>query len=306
MFNKFNVSDIPKLLKVIAVYFLLNGLLLVFKPELAFINVQNEFMFAERILGVSYIILSVMFWINTDYYEENWQLYMYVLLLKLFSIVFLFVNIFTYQFSSMFFILNLVFDCLSFVTLLSVLVIIYESVFLYEESEFNPIEILKMARTNNGEKVLELSFQGPVLLVFVRHFGCTFCRETVSDISKMESEISAKGIMPIFVHMSDPSFGNEFFGQYFKNPISHISDPNKTIYKAFGLKRGTLSQLFGFQTFYRGFIAGSLYKFGIGKLEGDGLQLGGTFLIKDGKILISKPTQYAAERFSLDRFLETV
>ncbi|MDV7393380.1 hypothetical protein RZS08_18550, partial [Arthrospira platensis SPKY1] len=67
-----------------------------------------------------------------------------------------------------------------------------------------PIEdLLQEMITNTGNSVLDLSKQKPVLLVFLRHFGCTFCREALEDISQKRASIEANGTQIVFVHMSN-------------------------------------------------------------------------------------------------------
>ncbi|MFN8816592.1 MAG: hypothetical protein ACK5ZV_07645, partial [bacterium] len=41
---------------------------------------------------------------------------------------------------------------------------------------------LRGAMTSGGQSVAELSMRSPVLMVFLRHFGCTFCREALADV----------------------------------------------------------------------------------------------------------------------------
>ena len=49
------------------------------------------------------------------------------------------------------------------------------------------VELMAMrARTQQGSTLLELSKQAPVLLVFLRHTGCTFCREALADLAADE------------------------------------------------------------------------------------------------------------------------
>ena len=42
----------------------------------------------------------------------------------------------------------------------------------------NVEHILGHMRSQEGQTVEELSGAGPLLLVFLRHFGCSFCRQT--------------------------------------------------------------------------------------------------------------------------------
>ena len=53
-------------------------------------------------------------------------------------------------------------------------------------------EILELMITNEGSNVFEISKNKNVMLVFLRHFGCQFCRETIHEISRLRPEIEIK------------------------------------------------------------------------------------------------------------------
>ncbi len=57
-------------------------------------------------------------------------------------------------------------------------------------------------RDQQGRTVEELSNDQPVLLIFLRHFGCTFCREALADLRVQRSRIEAAGVRIAVVHMS--------------------------------------------------------------------------------------------------------
>ena len=42
---------------------------------------------------------------------------------------------------------------------------------------------LEQYRTESGKTLLELLDESPLLLVFLRHFGCSFCRQTLEYVS---------------------------------------------------------------------------------------------------------------------------
>ena len=148
-----------------------------------------------------------------------------------------------------------------------------------------PIEdLLQEMTTNTGNTVLDLSKQKPVLLVFLRHFGCTFCREALEDISQKRASIEANGTQIVFVHMSNEEIADEYFTKYGLDNAVYIGDPTCEYYAAFGLSKGTFSQLFGLQTWLRGFNAGVVKGHGIGPQLGDGFQMPGIFVISDGRI----------------------
>ncbi len=138
--------------------------------------------------------------------------------------------------------------------------------------------------TSKGNILKSISHERPIVLVFLRHFGCTFCRESVAEIAKKQKSIEEKGFKIVFVHMSDLLTAEEFFKKYKIKNAEHISDPEQKYYKQFGLGKGTVQQLFGFKTWYRGFQAGVMDGHGIGWLMGDGLQMPGVFIILDGQI----------------------
>lgn len=150
--------------------------------------------------------------------------------------------------------------------------------------------------TNTGENLLDLSKDQLTLLVFLRHFGCTFCREALADLSENRLRIEALGAKIVFVHMSDNETADRYFERYQLSGAVHISDPDCTYYSAFGLTKGNFNQLFGLQTWVRGFQAGLVEGHGIGKQLGDGFQMPGIFVIQDGEIRQRFIHKLASER----------
>lgn len=145
-------------------------------------------------------------------------------------------------------------------------------------------DLLNEMITNRGEKLLRLTNSQPVLLVFLRHFGCTFCREALADIAKKRQDIEQGGVRLVFVHMSDQETAERYFNRYELEGVDHIADPACKFYQAFGLTKGTFTQLFGLQTWIRGFNAGVIDGHGIGQQLGDGFQMPGIFVISNGVV----------------------
>ncbi len=158
------------------------------------------------------------------------------------------------------------------------------------------VDVLDKMVTNTGATLLELSERQPVLLVFLRHFGCTFCREALADIANRREDIEAGGTQIVFVHMTENEIAERYFMRYKLEGATHISDPERKYYAAFGLVRGNLTQLFGLQSWIRGFEAGVLEGHGVGPLLGDGFQMPGVFVIKDGEIRESFIHKLASDR----------
>lgn len=166
-----------------------------------------------------------------------------------------------------------------------------------ERPPADPLPVaLETARDAFGVSLAELSRRSPVLVVFLRHFGCTFCRESTADIARRRGEIEADGTRVVFVHMESPADAERFFAKYGLQTVARISDPEAKLYRAFGLRRGTLGQLAGWKMFARFIPAGILAGHGVGPVKTDGMRLGGVFLLRDGQIVREFRHQSQADR----------
>lgn len=145
-------------------------------------------------------------------------------------------------------------------------------------------EIMDQMVANSGETLCEMSYKQPLMLIFLRQFGCTFCREALSDISKKRDSIEGMGMRLVFVHMTDNEIATRYFQRYNLDGVTHISDAECNYYRAFGLMKNTITQLFGLQFFMRGFQAAVLEGHAPGPSLGDDFQMPGVFIIQDGEI----------------------
>ena len=139
-------------------------------------------------------------------------------------------------------------------------------------------------RDQHGVSLVDLSTGRSCLVVFLRHSGCTFCRQTLADLQAQRERLRAAAVNPVLVHMGDDAAGEKFFGRYAMADLSRISDPSCTLYRAYGLGRGRFTQLLGPAVWWPGFKA-ILAGHAIGPPDGDGFQMPGAFLIRDGKVV---------------------
>lgn len=251
-------------------------------------------------LGIYYIIFGIGYMVSAFFIEENWLIILLGFVQKitflLVAIVLGFKNGFNPALSIFFIIDSLIF----IIPFYKSLDFIFRSRNSDDELGLKFSDVVKNVRTNTGENLLTLSYNKPILMVFIRHFGCTFCKETVSEISNVENQIREKGLTPVFVHLSDPSYGDKFFEKYFSHQVLHVSDPCRRLYRSLDIKRGNLWQLFGLPTWYRGFVAGVFKGHGgPGEIEGDFLQLGAYFVLDKGQIVFSHYNHSASEQFDL-------
>jgi len=158
-------------------------------------------------------------------------------------------------------------------------------------------EAIENAATQQGESLAGLARRAPTLIVFLRHAGCTFCREAMADLARLRPEIERRGVRIAIVHQSpEEPYTRAFFERYGLADVARISDPNRRLYHAFDLKRGSLRELFGLKTWLRGAIAAVLKGRRVGALRGDGFQMPGTFLLHQGSILKAHRHRSAADR----------
>jgi peroxiredoxin len=154
-----------------------------------------------------------------------------------------------------------------------------------EDAVMDVREAMAQARTARGESLLEMSRRGAVLVVFLRHLGCTFCREALADLRARRGEIEGRGVTICLVHMSEDAEAGAFFARYGLGDVARISDPGRGLYRAFELRRGNLWQLFGPSVIARGIAAFVRGGHGVGRLRGDGFQMPGAFVVRDGRIV---------------------
>ncbi len=163
-----------------------------------------------------------------------------------------------------------------------------------------PAVLHEMVGMCSGKTLAQMAEEAPVLLIFLRFFGCSFCREALADIAKTRQRLEKKGVQIVFVHMSpSKETAEKFFRKYRLAPVEHISDPEKRYYRAFGLGRGTPAQLFGLMNWIRGFQAAVLEGHGVAFHSdelGDGFQMPGVFLIYKGQIRSSYIHEHAWDR----------
>ncbi len=157
------------------------------------------------------------------------------------------------------------------------------------------VTLLAQAQTTSGGSLAELSSKQPVLLVLLRHSGCTFCPEALADLAAGRAEIEAKGTKIALVHMGTAESFAAFAASYGMGDVAAVSDPERRLYRGLGLRRGRLGQLFGWSVWWRG--AKSLFEgHHPGALEGDGTQMPGVFLIHQGRVVRRFVHGNAAER----------
>lgn len=167
-----------------------------------------------------------------------------------------------------------------------------ESAYAMPEAD-DPLRDLK---SQHGERLDDLANQRPQLVVFLRHAGCTFCRETLSDLARHRDAIESTDTGIVLVHMGDNARNAVFFEKFGLGDVPRLADPGCRLYRQFGLDLGGFAQLFGPQVWLRGLIAGLIRGHGIGRLQGNGFQMPGAYVYHCGQIVAGYLHRSASDR----------
>ena len=142
-------------------------------------------------------------------------------------------------------------------------------------------------RAESGRTLLELVDAGPVLLIFLRHFGCSFCRQTLEDVSRVRGVIEAKGIRPVFVHLGTPERAKPYFDYFHLSDVERVSNPDGSLYgrSVFQLPRKSVFSQFFVPAVWKAWLGGAILKHGIGMIKEDADQMPGIFYLRDRAIV---------------------
>lgn len=135
--------------------------------------------------------------------------------------------------------------------------------------------------------------QQPVAVIFLRHFGCIFCREQVTDLS------SHPGWNILYVCQAQPEEAAEFKAMM-KSPHPFACDPEANMYEEFGLERGGLKQLFSAPVINRG-IQAAVKGMRPGRTIGDPWRMPGEFIFNtQGELAWENRPRHAGDHSSAE------
>jgi peroxiredoxin len=139
------------------------------------------------------------------------------------------------------------------------------------------------AYTSQSGVPLAALAEQPLFLVFLRHFGCAFCREAVSDLVEKRPAMEANGVSLAFVHLGTEVKAQWFFKPYGLLDVPRFSDPEARLYQAFGLVRVPFRKFLNAESIFRllsATLRGNFTGFPAGDIE----RMPGAFLINQGEI----------------------
>jgi hypothetical protein len=150
--------------------------------------------------------------------------------------------------------------------------------------------------SHRGQSLAQLSQDGAVMVVFLRHSGCAFCHETLADLTKIRDRIEQQAQIAI-VLMSDSLNASMLTKRYDLQDAHRFIDPTCQLYDAFSLRRGSLRQVLGPRVWLRG-LTTILRGHPVGKIDGDIFRLPGVFLLRDQQIISASRAEFSSDRLA--------
>jgi peroxiredoxin len=142
----------------------------------------------------------------------------------------------------------------------------------------------------------------PVALVFLRHFGCSFCREHVADLSAERERIEAAGGDLVAIGMGTPAHAADFRAES-NLGFSLLVAEDTSVHEEAGLTNGSWMRVLGPRAWPG--IVRATRKGHRAKLTGaDMSQLGGTFVVDtDGALLWEHRARDSADNAGVDEIV---
>ncbi len=146
---------------------------------------------------------------------------------------------------------------------------------------------------------------GPLVVTFMRHFGCSFCREHLEHIRSRYGEITAVGADVVAIFQYTAQATHEFcVGRGL--PFQCAGDPLRAAYAELDVRRGRARDMFSLGVMRR--MLPAMRTEGVGSANGgDMLQLPGTFVVAaNGRVTLAHYGANAADNPPVDEIMDAV
>ncbi|MCO5248687.1 MAG: redoxin domain-containing protein, partial [Chitinophagales bacterium] len=257
---------------IAGLYSVIWGMIAMFFPEFWLNFALKEFVPILRILGVFSFTLGIGFLIAYTNPLRHWP----IILIGLISKVIIFSTVlfhFLYNdLSSQILKMSIVNDAIWIVPFGLIIYNVYIHEYLLDRelilfSEHDLKHLLLWHDTNKHNSLFKMSQTQPVMLVFLRHFGCTFCRSMIQKLKENRSFIESKGIKIVLIHQINAIDAQAFLKRYEMDDLDLIGDPELILYKGFNLEKGKFFKIFGLKGLKEMFLKGKILKYGIGMFK---------------------------------------
>jgi peroxiredoxin len=147
--------------------------------------------------------------------------------------------------------------------------------------------------------------QNGAVVVFLRHFGCIFCRQHLVQLRGAYAEFQKRGVAVVAIGVGSVQDASELKA-WLKLPFPLLADPEQEGYRAYGLERGSLTKLANPKVIAAGFKAMREGNKQV-KATGDPKQLPGTFVVDQyGMVRHAHPATHAGDLASVPSLLAAI
>jgi peroxiredoxin len=165
---------------------------------------------------------------------------------------------------------------------------------------------LRLQSVEGPIRLRDLWRQGPTIVTFMRHFGCSFCREHLTALADADDRVAAAGGRTVAIFQYDAEATRSFCDGR-SIPFDCLGDPQREAYGRIGLGRGSLRELMGWSVIKRGRAA---YRAGGGQGSAEGgsiaLMPGSFVLDREGRIVLAHYNRNAADNPPVDLLIGAV
>lgn len=139
----------------------------------------------------------------------------------------------------------------------------------------------------------------PTLLVFLRYFGCPFCKQTIADLRVTSQRVA--GYPPVlFFHQGTQNEGRAFLRRYWPEARA-IADPEGAFYDGMGVGQAGFSQMFHPGVVPAMLRAAANGHFGGDDRGGDSRRMPGLFVARGAEVVWSHRARHQADHPSFAR-----
>jgi AhpC/TSA antioxidant enzyme len=144
---------------------------------------------------------------------------------------------------------------------------------------------------------------GVTLIVFLRHFGCMFCREAISDLREA-AEANSGFPDVLFLVQASPTEARAFLRRYWPGARA-VADPSLEFYEEFGVRRGGVMEAIGPRVLAsspRALAKGHRN----GPRSGDPWRMPGVFAVRNESVIWCHRARHAADHPDFARIPEWI
>ena len=147
----------------------------------------------------------------------------------------------------------------------------------------------------------------PAVLVFLRHYGCAFCRDHVRQLDRDRDRFDEAGVRLVLIGHGTCEQGADFLANLDAQELELLTDEDRAAYKAAGTKQATVGELVGPRMLVRGIKRSLASRTHQGRIIGNAAQLAGVLLVTpDGSIPYAHLSEDASDNPPNDEVLEAV